>query len=119
MEATQMAYIAGFMTGRGGFGLDSDGREWFYSRAQDPEVATAALHEWGGAVSEKVDPYMTTYKYTALGEQAAKAIADVAPYLMGVKRRRAEKLLVTIAPVRLVKGLGLWTGAKPTLRGSD
>lgn len=64
-------------------------------------------------------PLQTTYKYTALGEQAAKAIADVAPYLMGVKRGRAEKLLVTIAPVRLVKGLGLWTGAKPTLRGGD
>jgi hypothetical protein len=46
----------------------------------------------GAALSEKVDPYMTTYKYTALGEQAAKAIADVAPYLMGVKRGRKSCL---------------------------
>ena len=96
MEATRIAYIAGFMTGRGGFGLDRDGHEWFYFRARDLEIATAALHEWGGAVSEKVDLYMTTYKYTALGEQAAKAIADVAPYLMGVKRGRANELLAGV-----------------------
>jgi hypothetical protein len=97
MEATQVAYIAGFMTGRGGFGLDKDGYEWFYFRARDPEIATAALTRWGGYVSENNSEYATTYKYTATGDKAAKAIADVAPYLVGYKRARAEAILMPVS----------------------
>ena len=47
MEEARIAYVAGFMTGRGGFGLDKESYHWFYFRARDLEIATAAMHEWG------------------------------------------------------------------------
>jgi hypothetical protein len=90
MEATQIAYVAGFMTGRGGFGLNKAGWKWFYFRTLDPEIARSTRDEWGGVVTERVDNGTTSYKYTVTGEPAAKAIADVAPYLIGLKREGAE-----------------------------
>jgi hypothetical protein len=48
MEATQIAYVAGFMIGRCGFGLNKAGWKWFYFRTLDPEIARGARDEWGG-----------------------------------------------------------------------
>jgi len=97
MEDTQIAYLAGFMTSRGGFGFNKDGWEWMYFRTLDHEIAAAARDEWGRVITERADKGTTSYKYTATGTEAAKAIADVTPYLMGLKRERAEELLAGAA----------------------
>jgi hypothetical protein len=97
MEATRIAFIGGFMTGRGGFGFSKDGWEWMYFRTLDHEIAAAVRDEWGGVITERVDKGTISYKYTATGTEATKAIADVTPYPMGLKRERAEELLAGAA----------------------
>jgi hypothetical protein len=92
MNDTKRAFIAGFMTGRGGFGYSGSGRVWLYFRTLDPEIAATALEEWGGSVSDSERGGTVSYKYTVSGDGGTRALEDLAPYLMGYKRERALEM---------------------------
>jgi hypothetical protein len=98
MSNTQIAFLAGFLTGRGAFGVQ-DGRHFMFIKALDEEIAEAAMHEWGGHVTLRPSEngFSTVYKWQASHEDARRAIEDMTPHLVGVKRERAEALLGAVA----------------------
>lgn len=56
-------YFAGMLTGRGGFGVDSRGEPWLFSRryrALDHGVVEEALELWGGHVTQKRNGHGTS-----------------------------------------------------------
>jgi hypothetical protein len=93
MHDAKIAFIAGFLTGRGGFGLNASGVPWLYFRSLDSEIASAALERWGGAITENATGDPTSYKYTAFGPTAIRVLEALEPHLCGYKRHRAEELL--------------------------
>jgi hypothetical protein len=62
MSEAQIAYLAGFLTGRGAFGLQDD-RHWLFLRTLDRDIAEAAMQEWGGHLSLQTteDGHKTLY----------------------------------------------------------
>jgi hypothetical protein len=48
MNDTQVAFLAGFVSGRGSFGVGENGRSYLYLKRLDPGIAEAALRTFGG-----------------------------------------------------------------------
>jgi hypothetical protein len=91
---TTTAALAGYVVGRGGFGRDK-GRYWVYFFTLDHEIAATALDLWGGHITERrtSDGKSPQYKYVPDNETARRVLEEMAPYLMGEKRRYAAELL--------------------------
>lgn len=97
MQDTQAAFIAGFMTGRGSFGVNDEYWPWLYFRSLDPEITSRALERWGREITtnrEKGSP--VSYKWTT-GGAALRALEALALYLVAYKRSRAEEMLARTA----------------------
>jgi hypothetical protein len=90
---TTIAYLAGIITSRGGFGYDG-GRAWLYFMTLEPEIADEALGLWDGHV---VKSYAVNgdikHKFAATRGSAPAAIEDIRPHLRGSKRERADAVL--------------------------
>jgi hypothetical protein len=86
-ESDAMHFLAGFLTGRGGFD-EKDGRAWLFLLTLDHEVVAEAVALWGGRNTGR-----TLWKWTITNAAALAALKDLAPYLRGYKRDKAEDLL--------------------------
>jgi hypothetical protein len=89
-----LSFLAGFISGRGGFD-EADGNLWLFLLSLDHEVAAEAVSLWGGRITAR-DHYHTgqpLWKWTATNEDALEALSNMAPYLRGYKREKAERLL--------------------------
>jgi hypothetical protein len=91
--AERVAILAGFVMGRGGFGLDGS-RYWLYFLSLDYETAAEAIDLWGGFISERrTQDGKPQFKYTAPASEVPEILEEMAPYLLGYKRERASELL--------------------------
>jgi hypothetical protein len=93
-ESDAMHFLAGFLTGRGGFD-EKDGRAWLFLLTLDHEVVAEAVALWGGRITGRdyYDTGRTLWKWTITNAAALAALKDLAPYLRGYKRDKAEDLL--------------------------
>src|SRR5215208_3636217 len=85
-----IAFLAGVVASRGGFGYDK-GRAWLYFWTLEPVIADEALALWGGYVTKTLAVNGDTkYKFNATPASAPAAISDIRPHLRGTKQARAH-----------------------------
>lgn len=92
VETPAAPFIAGLLTGRGGFGED-DGRVWLFFITLDQEVAAEAAALWGGRITARAYNDTTQWKWTVTGPNVPRVLDDLLPYLRGSKKHKAEELL--------------------------
>ena len=93
-KAITEAYLAGFLSGRGGFGTDGE-KWWVYFHTLDHSLARTAMDLWGGYITEQrtKQGVAPKYKFTANGHEARGILETLTPYLMGEKREHADEVL--------------------------
>jgi hypothetical protein len=92
MITETVPYVAGVLTGRGGFD-ETDGRLWLFIIALDHEVVTEAPELRGGRITAREYGAKTQWKWSVGGHDVLRVLTDVLSHLRGYKRDKAEEMI--------------------------